>query len=149
MTLSNDLLSTGFEQERDFEQERWRIAVFDDEARAFVVDRRVDERLQRRKLAGIAEHLFRQGFAIDSVGAGGAREAILDALDQRSARALQPADDGIGVEHRDPGFAEHRRDRRFAHSDGPGERKADHVASSPRERSSPRSGTSGIPRMVK
>ena len=41
------------------------------------------------------------------------------------------------------------RDRRLAHADRPGERDPDHASSSPRSRSAPSSGISGMPRIVK
>ena len=64
-------------------------------------------------------------------------------------RALQPTDLGIGVEYGNPRTLEHARDRGLAHADRAGERNPDHSSSIPRSRSAPRSGMSGIPRIVK
>ena len=123
--------------------------MLDDEAGTLVVDRRVDDRFQRCELAWVGQHPLREQVAVDRTVAGCARKPPLDPLDQHAAGALQRAHHRVGVEHRDAGALEHRRDRRLAHADRPGEREAHHGSITRCSRSAPSSGSSGIPRMVK
>jgi len=106
-------------------------------------------RYESGKLLRVGENAAGKRIAVDSARTGGPGKARLDRLDQAAARALQPPHDGVSVEHRNAGTAEHPGDRRFAHSDRACESEPDHARTSPRSRSAPRSGSSGIPRIVK
>src|SRR6185437_12971110 len=72
-----------------------------------------------------------------------------DLVDQSASRGLELPDNRIRVEYRYSSILEHPRNRRLSHADRTGERDPDHVSSSPRSRSAPRSAISGIPRIVK
>ena len=104
---------------------------------------------QLGELPRVLEHDFGQSLAVAHAAADRASEALADALDQRTARSLQPAYLGIGVEHRDSGSREHPRHGRLAHTDRAGERYTDHASNSPRSRSATSNGISGMPRIVK
>ena len=110
-----------FEQQRDVEHDQRRARMFDQEGLAPCRDRRVDQRLEPGQLRGIAEHQRTELFARYAVRIGAAGKGLFDRRYQFPSGALQRADFGVGIENRYAGRLEHRRDRRFAHADRPGE----------------------------
>ena len=70
--------------------------MIDDEAGAFVVNRRMHDRLERGKFGRVAKDGGSKGFAIDRIVAGRPGKAALDRDHQASAFALKRAHGGIG-----------------------------------------------------
>src|SRR6185437_12774923 len=120
-----------------------------DERLAPVLDGGVNDIFQRRELGRILKHDLREAIAIEGPAADRAREQLANSVDQRSTGALKLPHHRVGVEHGETRRFEHLRHRRLAHADGAGECDLDHVARRSRSRSAPRSGISGIPKMVK
>ncbi len=142
-------LAAGLEQQGDVEQQDRRVGMISDEPLASFRDGRVDDGFERGKRFGIAEHLARKAGAIEDSVLDRAGKPPCDRPDQHPAQTLQPVDLGVGVEQRNSGALEHRRDGRFAHSDRAGDRDLDHASISPRSRSAASNGIKGMPRIVK
>jgi hypothetical protein len=88
MTLSNSF-AAGLEQQRDFEQQRRRIAMLGDEALARGADRGVDDRSSAASSSGSPSTICASSIAIERAAAT-CPESARRSLDQRAARALQP-----------------------------------------------------------
>ena len=112
-------------------------ALASNEARALGVDGRVDDRLERGELVGIAEDPRGERVAVEHAVIDRARKALADRRDQLRPRPCSRRTTASASNTRDAGAREHLGDGRLAHADRAGERDPDHDGSRPRSRSAP------------
>ena len=125
------------EQQRNIEHDQPMGAVAPQEIALQHGHRGMDQPLQPGECRLVVEHRVAERPAVDAADSGRAGKQRLDMGDQAAARTLQRMHRGVRVEHRHARLAEHRRDRRLAHADRPGEAQDDgHATSSARSSAS-------------
>lgn len=120
---------TGFEEQRNVEHDKRsaQTSMVVDESDAVGEKKRVYDGFERFQAIGLLLDPFFEALTIDTVFGDGLRAELRDCIDRGPVPFVKTMNRRVGIPNRNPGLAEKGCSGAFAHANGAGKAKNDHV----------------------